>query len=104
MRQSGAAVPGPRRRDSEGGHPELHRHLDLHLRVGLTGSGSAMSVHLLFLIVGLGLGALYASLALGLVVVFKGTGVVNFAQGAMAMWAAFVYDEIRKTGDLVFVV
>ena len=63
-----------------------------------------MSVHLLFLIVGLGLGALYASLALGLVVVFKGTGVVNFAQGAMAMWAAFAYDEIRKTGDLVFVV
>ena len=63
-----------------------------------------MSVHVLFLIVGLGLGSLYAALALGLVVVYKGTGVVNFAQGAMAMWAAFVYDEMRKTGDLVFVV
>lgn len=63
-----------------------------------------MSVYVLFLIVGLGLGALYAALALGLVVVYKGTGVVNFAQGAMAMWAAFVYDEMRKSGDLVFVV
>ena len=55
-----------------------------------------MSVYVLFLIVGLGLGALYAALALGLVLVYKGTGVVNFAQGAMAMWAAFVYDEVRK--------
>ena len=63
-----------------------------------------MSVYFLFLIVGLGLGALYAALALGLVVVYKGTGVINFAQGAMAMWAAFVYDETRKSGDLVFVV
>ncbi len=62
-----------------------------------------MSVYLLFLIVGLGLGALYAALALGLVIVYKGTGVINFAQGAMAMWAAFVYDEVRKSGDLVFV-
>jgi branched-chain amino acid transport system permease protein len=63
-----------------------------------------MSVYLLFVIVGLGLGALYAALALGLVLVYKGTGVINFAQGAMAMWAAFVYDEVRKTGDLVFIV
>ncbi len=63
-----------------------------------------MSVYVLFLIVGLGLGALYAALALGLVVVYKGTGVINFAQGAMAMWAAFVYDEIRKSGNLVFIV
>jgi branched-chain amino acid transport system permease protein len=63
-----------------------------------------MSVYVLFLIVGLGLGALYAALALGLVLVYKGTGVVNFAQGAMAMWAAFVYDEVRKSGDLIFIV
>src|ERR1043165_130147 len=63
-----------------------------------------MTVFVLFLVVGLGLGSLYAALALGLVVVYKGTGVVNFAQGAMAMWAAFTYDELRKSGDLVFVV
>jgi len=63
-----------------------------------------MSIYILFLIVGLGLGAVYAALALGLVVVYKGTGVINFAQGAMAMWGAFVYDEMRKTGDLVLIV
>jgi branched-chain amino acid transport system permease protein len=61
-----------------------------------------MTVHLTFLVVGLGLGAIYASLALGLVLVYKGTGVINFAMGAMAMWGAFVYDELRKSGDLVF--
>ena len=63
-----------------------------------------MTVYVLFLIVGLGLGSVYAALALGLVVTYKGTGVINFAQGAMAMWGAFVYDELRKSGDLVFVV
>jgi branched-chain amino acid transport system permease protein len=63
-----------------------------------------VSVHLTFLIVGLGLGSIYAALALGLVVIYKGTGVINFAMGAMAMWGAFVYDELRKTGDLVFIV
>lgn len=63
-----------------------------------------MTVHIVFLIVGLGLGSVYAALALGLVVVHQGTGVVNFAQGAVAMWAAFAYDEMRKSGDLVLVV
>ncbi len=63
-----------------------------------------MTVYLLFLIVGLGLGSVYAALALGLVVIYKGTGVINFAQGAMAMWGAFVYDEMRKSGDVVFIV
>jgi branched-chain amino acid transport system permease protein len=63
-----------------------------------------VTIYAVLLIVGLGLGAVYAALALGLVVTYKGTGVVNFAQAAMAMWGAFVYDEMRKTGDLVFVV
>ncbi len=60
-----------------------------------------MSTHLLFLIVGLGAGAAYAAVAMALVTTYRGTGVVNIAQGAMAMWAAFVYDELRKTGTLV---
>ncbi|HEX6657523.1 MAG TPA: ABC transporter permease [Ilumatobacter sp.] len=62
-----------------------------------------MSIYFVLLIVGLGLGAVYAALALGLVVIYKGTGVVNFAQAAMAMWGAFVYDEMRKTGDVVLI-
>ncbi|HEX7134514.1 MAG TPA: ABC transporter permease, partial [Iamia sp.] len=55
----------------------------------------------LFFIVGLGMGAAYAALAMGLVVIHKGTGTINFAQGAMAVYGAYVYDEIRKTGRLV---
>lgn len=57
--------------------------------------------HLLFAIVGLGAGAAYAAVAMGLVSTYRGTGVVNIAQGAMAMWTAYVYDELRRTGDLV---
>jgi branched-chain amino acid transport system permease protein len=57
--------------------------------------------HLLFLIVGLGAGAAYAAIAMALVTTYRGTGVINIAQGAMAMWAAFVYDELRRHGDLV---
>ncbi len=60
-----------------------------------------MSQHLQFLIVGLGAGAALAALAMGLVVVYRGTGIVNFAQGAIALWAAFVYDELVRSGDLV---
>lgn len=62
-----------------------------------------MTIYAVLVIVGLGLGAVYAALALSLVVIYKGTGVVNFAQAAMAMWGAFVYDEMRKTGDVVFI-
>jgi branched-chain amino acid transport system permease protein len=62
-----------------------------------------VTIYVVLLIVGLGLGAVYAALALGLVVIYKGTGIVNFAQAAMAMWGAFVYDEMRKTGDVVFI-
>jgi branched-chain amino acid transport system permease protein len=38
---------------------------------------------------------------MALVTTYRGTGVINIAQGAMAMWAAFVYDELRRAGDLV---
>jgi branched-chain amino acid transport system permease protein len=43
-----------------------------------------------FVIGGLGFGAIYALAALGLVLIFKTTGVVNFASGAMATvrWAS----------------
>ncbi|MFF7736583.1 ABC transporter permease [Streptomyces sp. NPDC007984] len=60
-----------------------------------------MNTYLSMLFVGLGVGAAYAALATGLVAVHKGTGILNFAQGAMGMWGVYVYDEIRKTGELV---
>lgn len=42
------------------------------------------------LVSGLALGSIYALIAIGLVIVFKGTGVVNFAHGAMFTVAGFI--------------
>lgn len=50
---------------------------------------------------GLGAGAVYAALALGLVLTYRASGVVNVAHGAMAMYATYVYVELRSAGDLV---
>jgi len=54
-----------------------------------------------FLVLGLATGAVYVALATGVLTVFKASRVVNFAQGAMAMWGAYVYVEARTTGDVV---
>jgi len=53
---------------------------------------------LLFAILGLGTGAAYALLALGLVVIRKGSGVLNFSQGAVAMFVAYVYVALTGAG------
>jgi len=39
---------------------------------------------------GLSMGAIYALLALGFVLIYKSTGVINFAQGELAMVGAFI--------------
>jgi branched-chain amino acid transport system permease protein len=39
---------------------------------------------------GLSMGAIYALLALGFVLIFKSTGVINFAQGELAMVGSFI--------------
>jgi sulfate-transporting ATPase len=49
-----------------------------------------------FAILGLGAGALYAIAAIGLVLVYRGSRVVNFAQGAMGMVAAYVFYEVHQ--------
>lgn len=48
-----------------------------------------------FALLGLGLGGAYALLALGLVTIYRGTGVLNFGQGAVAMLSAFVFFSLR---------
>jgi branched-chain amino acid transport system permease protein len=53
-------------------------------------------------ILGIGVGGLYAMLATGLVTAFKGSGVINFAHGAFAMYTVYVYDELNDSGNLVF--
>ena len=50
---------------------------------------------------GLGGGAVVASLAIGLVLGHRASGVINFAHAAMGMYLAYAYFEFRETGDLV---
>src|SRR5262245_35749238 len=58
-----------------------------------------MSELLHFVLLGLAVGALYALTAQGLVLIYRGSGVVNLAQGAFAMLGAFIYYEsIDKRG------
>ncbi|WP_329410452.1 branched-chain amino acid ABC transporter permease/ATP-binding protein [Nocardia vinacea] len=46
---------------------------------------------LTYALLGLGAGAIYGLLAQGLVVVYRGSGVLNFAQGAFAMVGAYLF-------------
>lgn len=55
-----------------------------------------MTDYLYYILLGSGAGAIIAALGLGLVITFQGSGVVNFAQGAMAMWVAYVYADLRR--------
>jgi branched-subunit amino acid ABC-type transport system permease component len=43
-----------------------------------------------FLIIGLGAGAVYALFAQGAVLIYRGSGLVNFAQGAIGTFAAYI--------------
>ncbi|MFT6762276.1 MAG: branched-chain amino acid transport system permease protein [Candidatus Aldehydirespiratoraceae bacterium] len=52
--------------------------------------------YLFYILLGSAAGAIIAALGLGLVITFQGSGVVNFAQGAMAMWVAYVYADLRR--------
>ncbi len=60
-----------------------------------------MSEHVNFLLLGLGNGAVYAALAVAIVVVYRSSGVLNFATGAMALQAAETYVFLRQGAFLV---
>jgi branched-chain amino acid transport system permease protein len=49
---------------------------------------------------GVAQGALIAAIALGVVLTYLGSGVVNFANGTIAMYVAYVYAVLRAEGDL----
>jgi ABC-type branched-subunit amino acid transport system ATPase component/ABC-type branched-subunit amino acid transport system permease subunit len=49
-----------------------------------------------FFMLGLGSGGLYALLSLGVVLVYRGSGVVNFAAGAFALFGASIYYECQS--------
>jgi len=60
-----------------------------------------MSDHITFLLLGLGSGAVIAALAIGLVVTYQASGVVNFAHAALGTFCAFAFYEFRTSGELV---
>ena len=53
-----------------------------------------------FAFLGLGLGGIYALAGLGLVVVYRGSGVVNFAQGAFAAVGAYIFYTLHISHGL----
>jgi branched-chain amino acid transport system permease protein len=54
-----------------------------------------------YLLAGVGGGAVVAALAVGLVLCFRTSGAVNFAYGAIGMYLAYVFLELRRTGELL---
>jgi ABC-type branched-subunit amino acid transport system ATPase component/ABC-type branched-subunit amino acid transport system permease subunit len=57
-----------------------------------------MNEFLQFAVLGLGVAAVYTLLAQGVVLIYQGSGVVNFAQGALALAGAIVFTELRAHG------
>jgi len=53
-----------------------------------------------YLFLGLGNGAVFAALAVALVVTYRSSGVLNFATGALSLHAAYTYAFLRK-GELL---
>jgi branched-chain amino acid transport system permease protein len=52
-------------------------------------------------LLGTGSGALIEALALGVVVVYRGSGVINVATGAMAMYSSYVFNSLNTKGELL---
>ena len=59
-----------------------------------------MSDFLFSMLLGLGPGAVFAILAVGLVIAYRGSGVINFSHGAIAMYTALTFNRIRTPEDL----
>src|SRR3954452_15978081 len=66
--------------------------------------GSGLGAYLSTLFLGAVFGAIYALLAYGLVLAYRTSGVLNFAQGALGMFFAFVYYQLVQGGRLNLVV
>lgn len=57
-----------------------------------------MELFLQRLVDGLSEGSVYALIALGLVIIYRGTGHLNFAQGEMALFCAYVVYQLGEWG------
>jgi len=54
-----------------------------------------------FAVIGFSTGAVYAVLGVSLVSIYAATGVINFAQGSVALWAVWQTAALRANGTLV---
>src|ERR1700742_2804835 len=48
-------------------------------------------------------GALIAALAIGFLVTYRGSGVINVATGAIAMYMSYVFNSLNSSGELLVV-
>ena len=63
--------------------------------------GNPISEHLTYLFLGCGTGAVIGSIAIGLVLTHRASGILNLAHAAMGMYIAVAFYELRSTGDLI---
>jgi branched-chain amino acid transport system permease protein len=56
---------------------------------------------ILFVTLGLAAGAVYSVLAASLASIYLATGVINFAQGSIALWAVWATAQLRENGVLM---
>lgn len=61
-----------------------------------------MNTFILFAILGIGTGVVYALIGLGIVLIQKGTGAINFAHGAIAGTSAIYYAVATNEGTPIF--
>ena len=54
-----------------------------------------MTTFIQYAVLGLGVGAIYALLVQGMIVIYAGSGVLNLAQGAVAMFGAYCFRQFR---------
>lgn len=57
-----------------------------------------------YALLGIGTGSLSALLAMGLVLIYRGSGVINFAHGAFALVGAYTVFELHSNAELPFYV
>ncbi|RZV47228.1 MAG: hypothetical protein EX269_05250 [Acidimicrobiales bacterium] len=69
------------------------------LLVWIIGALVDSSVYFQPILFGLGTGAIIAAIALGLVVAYRASGVINFGHGAIATYITYVYVSLTDTGE-----
>ncbi|HWI21938.1 MAG TPA: ABC transporter permease [Baekduia sp.] len=62
-----------------------------------------MKLLVVFVLLGLGPGALIAGIALGLIVQHRGSGVINLSTGAIATFGAYAYFGLKTEGGVLWV-